>query len=233
MSQTDEELELSRNVRRKRKPLRAKSRDFSEASADDARAFEKEVDDIRLSLDVLKDSLILQQYVLARDFEARIREVYDGVINDINDIRQRVNVIGDTFKTDTKFKIWTPLVPFRKDVLQSSYNVRPAQTSKLKGSRSVDFVDQRGREPWPGKSDEVSFDRFQSRTIFSQRQSWLGSSQSSISSNCSSRRVVPGFGCCFNGDGKTVPYRSYRAGRQSNRYLQCFKAYHFNDLIVL
>ncbi|XP_060590569.1 uncharacterized protein LOC132745635 [Ruditapes philippinarum] len=182
----------------------------------DSQALKREVDTIRLSLDVLKDTLIMQQYVLARDFEARIRNVYDDVINDLNGIRKRVNDIGDTFESETKFKTWTPLMPIRKDVLPSAMSSKSTSKNKLKGSKSVDFVDKRGTDD-DYNSSEIDFDKFESKKIFSQRQSWLGSSQGSINSTGSSRKLVPGFGGCFDGDGKTIPYRSYRARHNSNR----------------
>ncbi|XP_045191293.2 uncharacterized protein LOC123548119 [Mercenaria mercenaria] len=231
LSKTDgvKEAEIIHENYRVKEPLRAESHACTEPDAKDSEteaedlmtetrdtnALKREVDTIRLSLDVLKDTLIMQQAVLARDFEARIRNVYDDVINDINGIRKRVNDIGDTFEPETKFKTWTPLMPFRKDVLQSVYNVKSPPTRKLKGSKSVDFVDKKGTDA--DKTPGIDFDKFHSKTIFSQRQSWLGSSHSSISSNCSSRKLVPGFGCCFGGDGKTIPFRSHRARHRANR----------------
>jgi hypothetical protein len=198
-------------------------RDFGTHSKDiktdtrDSQALKREVDTIRLSLDVLKDTLIMQQYVLARDFEARIRNVYDDVINDLNGIRKRVNDIGDTFESETKFKTWTPLMPIRKDVLPSAMSTKSSSKNKLKGSKSVDFVDKRGTDDHYNSS-EIDFDKYESKKIFSQRQSWLGSSQGSINSTGSSRKLVPGFGGCFDGDGKTIPYRSYRARHNSSRF---------------
>lgn len=194
---------------------RSMSRDISETEARKCSVLKKEVDVIRLSLDALKDTLVMQQYGLARDFENRIRQVYDDVINDINGIRKQINHAGDAIEFDTKFKKWNPVMPFRKNVLSRTYTVKTPQAVKVKGTKSVDFVDKMGTEADP--SNEQHYDKFQSKTLFSQRNSWLRSSQCSVNSSCSSRSMVPGFGYCFSGDGKTIPHRSYRAWNTSYR----------------
>lgn len=173
---------------------------------------QKEVDGIRGSLDSLTSNLLVQQNVLAREFEDRIRHVYDDVINDINSIRKCINSIGDTFDHDTKFKTWAPVMPFRKEILPNVYDIKRIRSgaAKLKGSKSVDFVDQKGRDSFePFESD--TFSKYQSKTTFCKRRSWLCSSRSSINSITGSRKTVPGFGHCFSGDGKTIPYKSYKA----------------------
>ncbi|KAL4218954.1 positive regulation of epithelial to mesenchymal transition [Mactra antiquata] len=176
----------------------------------DKHLLQKEVEGIKKSLDLLRSNLIVQQSVLARDFEDRIRHVYDDVINDINSIRKCINSIGDTFDHDSKFKTWAPVMPFRKDILPSVYEIKASGKVKLKGSKSVDFVDQKGKESYEPFESDV-FSKYQSKTTFCKRRSWLSSSRSSVSSVGSSRKSVAGFGQCFSGDGKTVPYRSYKA----------------------
>ena len=200
-----------------------------------------ELDNIRESLDKIKSNILSQQFEIARDFEDRVRQTYDGVINDLNEVRRKVNTLGNDVAGDSKFKTWMPTAPFRKDVLHNIYEVR--KSSKLTTSKSVDFVDSFKKDKSHAERESklcqgfVGHGRFSSGKLKMKssddlcNKSGLSSSRPSLSSRVSSkislnrqrstsgstssvsetRSQVPGFGYCFTGDNKTFPYRTYKA----------------------
>ncbi|KAH3792201.1 hypothetical protein DPMN_145692 [Dreissena polymorpha] len=155
---------------------------------------------IQKSLDNLREALSRQQNHVARDFEERVRHVYDDVINDISLIRDRVTSIsgditrGATSKPVERFQ-------YRKDLIKRVRNETEPR-GKLKQSKSVDFVDAKEFD----LSESRSTEHLSDNPPIGQR---LCLSSASIYTK-GGRRKVPGYGCCFTGDGKTLPYRSYR-----------------------
>ena len=171
----------------------------------------EEVSNIKKSLDDLHDILSVQQDDIARDFESRIRHVYDDVINDINQIRDRVNHLGNGYYSESE------LLDEKSDkekingrTLRSSFRQR--NQSNLKGSKSVDFSD-----------DVVLGDTLKKYVPIEKRFGGsvksICASSVSIWSNRTAIPNVPGFGCCFHGDGKTLPYRSFPMWYAPKRYV--------------
>ncbi|WAR30414.1 GAPR1-like protein, partial [Mya arenaria] len=94
---------------------------------------------IQKSLDDLKDNLCLQQEVVARDFETRLRHAYDDVITDINQIRDRVNCLGSGYASESELLSCNPKRSNKTNANEFKYKKNKVKKSNLRYSRSVDF----------------------------------------------------------------------------------------------
>ncbi|XP_052806912.1 uncharacterized protein LOC128236099 [Mya arenaria] len=157
---------------------------------------------IQKSLDDLKDNLCLQQDVVARDFETRLRHAYDDVITDINQIRDRVNCLGSGYASESELLSCNPKRSNKTNANEFKYKKNKVKKSNLRYSRSVDFSET--IDLTDGLKRFIPIER-----RFGQSLRSLCASSVSIWSSVKCRAHVPGYGCCFHGDGKTLPYRSY------------------------
>ena len=181
----------SRQIRRSRRP-RTLSWYSEDSDEGHPKSLDDELEDINSSLDTLEDNINSQQLTLARDVQYHVKHIYDGVINDIQGIREKVNSIGDLVSTSKTFKQWEPSLASYRTTYQTNFE------KKLKLSRSLDDL-------------ECKHALQQLKHLTLTRR--IGSSHSLASrpSKYRTGRKVHGYGCCFHGDNKVYAFRTHRS----------------------
>lgn len=215
----DKQTEKTRDVSRKREEKRLSNSctdgiqktDKALALCQNCRQLQKDVKVIQLSLDNISKQLTCQQIVIARELEERVRHLYDDISKDINTVRGTVNLLGNEFAADKKYKTWKPLTPFPKQILNHASD-RSCPT-KLNYNKSVDFVNT--KESGKQVSEVSRYVPVAERFKRSCDRSRILNG-SAVPSDGGGKKVE-GFGTSFTGDGKTVPYRSYRMWYSSQR----------------